>query len=185
MSFKTTLRHSLLVAAMLGAIGIGSALADDSATRPTSCLNRENIRSTKVIDDRNILFTTRDRTTYNNQLSRHCPGMRRNTVLSFTYADHKLCAGSTFTVLIRTGASSNQMPYTNPGTNEHFSLQGPSFVQGATCQLSGFGPISDDEIKALMAATDTQRRSRRRSDRDAVKAEPVEAAPEKPSQPAK
>ena len=107
MNLEANLRPSLLLVALLGAASAGPASADDrAAPAATSCLARENIRTTKVIDDRNILFTTRDRTMYNNQLSRHCPGMRRSTPLSFTYADHRLCSGSTFSVLMRIGSGS-------------------------------------------------------------------------------
>ncbi len=172
MNADTILRRSLLLVALLGALQ--TAVADDSATRPTACLRREDIRSTKVIDDRNIVFTTRDRQTYNNQLGRHCPGMRRSTPLSFTYADHGLCMGSTFSVLMRVG-SGNAIAVNDPANNVHYTIPGPNFVQGATCQLAMFAPISEDEVKALMAATDVERHSRRRGNRDAVKTEAAES----------
>jgi hypothetical protein len=184
MSLETTMRRSLLLAAMFTAGQAGMAFADDEVSVATGCLRRTDIRTTRILDDRNVLFITRDRTTYNNQLVRQCPGMRRNSAMSFTYANNgKLCAGSTFTVLYRTGTSTNTTPYTNPATNEHIALQGPPFVTGPTCQLGMFGPVSEDEVKVLMAATDEPKRSRRRGDQDAVKTEPVEAAPA-PEQPA-
>jgi hypothetical protein len=40
-----------------------------------------------------------------------------------------------------------------------------------------FGPVSQDEVKVLLAATEEPKRSRRRGDQDAVKTEAVEAAP--------
>src|SRR5204863_3479775 len=142
----TTIRRSLLLAAMLGATHAGTSFGDDDAGVATACLRRADIRTTKILDDRNVLFITRDRTTYNNQLVRQCPGMRRNSAMSFTYANNgKLCAGSTFTVLYRSGQSTNTTPYTNPLTNEHSALQGPAFVTGPTCQLGMFGPVSEDE----------------------------------------
>lgn len=172
MSSDTIVRRSLWLAAVVCATGTGSAFANDPAPQPTACLRREDIRSTKVIDDRNILFVTRNRTTYNNQLPRHCPGMRRSTPLSFTYADHGLCAGSTFSVLMRVG-SGNSIAVNDPANNIHYTLPGPNFVQGATCQLATFAPISEDEIEVLKAATDTERKARKRGSRDAVKTEPV------------
>ena len=179
MNLETTIRGSLLLAAMFGGAQAFTARPDENGTSAaTACLNRADIRSTKILDDRNVLFTTRSQNTYSNQLAHQCPGMRRNSAMSFTYGNNgKLCSGSTFTVLLRTGASTNTVPYTNPLTNEHFSLQGPAFVTGPTCQLGMFGPISGDEVKALVAATEELHRSRRRSDRDAVKTEAVEAAP--------
>ena len=178
MSLETTIRRSLLLTAVFTGAQAGVAFADDEASVATACLRRSDIRSTKILDDRNVLFITRDRTTYNNQLVRQCPGMRRNSAMSFTYANNgKLCTGSTFTVLYRSGQSTNTTPYTNPVTNEHIALQGPAFVTGPTCQLGMFGPVSQDEVKVLLAATEEPKRSRRRGDQDAVKTEAVEAAP--------
>jgi hypothetical protein len=172
MNSNTIVYRSLWLVTMVGAIAGGSASADDSAPGPTACLRREDIRSTKVLDDRNILFITRDRTTYNNQLARRCPGMRRATPLSFTYADHGLCAGSTFSVLMRVG-SGNSIAVNDPANNVHYTLPGPNLVQGATCELASFAPISEDEIEVLKAATDVERKSRKRGNRDAVKTEAV------------
>ena len=179
MNVETTVRRSLLLAVALGAGQAGVAFADDTAaTRATACLRRTDIRSTKIVDERNVLFVTRDKTTYNNQFVRQCPGMGRNSVLSFTYSNNgALCAGSTFTVLFRAGMNSNLQPYWDPFTQKNVTLQGPAFITGPTCEIGLFGPISQDEVKALMAATDEPKRSRRRSDRDAVKTEAVGAVP--------
>ncbi len=184
MNVVTTIRRVLLITAVLGTGQAGVASAGDEATSvATACLRRADIRSTKILDDRNVLFITRERATYNNQLVRQCPGMRRNSAMSFTYANNgKLCAGSTFTVLYRSGASTNTTPYTNPVTNEHIALQGPAFVIGPSCQLGMFGPVSEDEVKVLVAATAEPKRSRRRGDRDAVRTEAVPAA-QAPAQP--
>jgi hypothetical protein len=145
-----------------------------------TCINRSSIRSTKVLDDRNVLFVMRDKTTYNNPLAKHCPGMHRGSPLSFTYADNKLCAGNNFAVLIRTGPSSNPMPYTDPLTNAHSVLQGPSFAQGAVCQLGLFTPITADEVADLTALTDKTRRGRRMA-RDPIQVERAELPPDSPS----
>ena len=169
MSLETTMRRSLLLAAMFFTAGQASmAFADDDASVATACLRRSDIRTTKILDDRNVLFITRDRTTYNNQLARQCPGMRRNSAMSFTYADNgKLCVGSTFTVLYRTGASTNTTPYTNPLTNEHIALQGPPFVVGPTCQLGdvrpgqrGRGESPDGRYRRAEALAPTRRPGR-------------------------
>lgn len=170
--------RSLLLIVVLCAFEAGTALADENPSVATACLRRSDIRTTKILSDRNVLFITRDRTTYVNQLARQCPGMRRSSAMSFTYNDNgKLCTGSLFTVLYRSGQSTNTTPYTNPLTNEHIALQGPAFVTGPTCQLGMFGPVSEDEVKVLMAATDEPKPSRRRGERDAVKTEAVESAP--------
>ncbi len=174
-------RPLLLLAAMLGAaVQVGSAVAveeKEQAKTATACLQRTEIRSTKVLDGRNVLLTLRNRSTYRSQLAKQCPGLRRGMAMSLTYSDNKLCAGSTFTVLMRAGASTNSTSVTVPGSNEHISVQGPAFVPGATCQLGMFTPITEDEINAIVAATAANQRSRRRTDRDAVKTEAIEKAP--------
>jgi hypothetical protein len=174
MNLLTIVRRSLCLTAILGAGHI--ALADKPGANAVQCLNRENIRSTRVLDGRNIVFITRDRTNYANQLPKLCSGLHRGIPLAFTYSDHKLCAGSTFTVLLRAGASTNHEAFTDPVTNQHISLDAPAFVPGASCQLSIFNPISDDELKGLVAATGAQNKARRRGERDTVKTEPVPPA---------
>jgi len=181
MKLGSTLRPLLLLAAVLGAAAqVGSAVAveeKEEAKTAAACLRRTEIKSTKVLDARNVLVTMRDRSTYRSQLAKQCPGLRRGSAMSLTYSDNKLCAGSTFTVLMRAGASTNSTSVTVPGSNEHLSVPGPAFVPGAVCQLGIFTPISEDEINALVAATTEDQRSRRRGDRDAVKTEAIEKAP--------
>ena len=169
-------RRLTLTIAVLCTAPVCAAFADDDATSvATTCLTRYDIRSTKVLNDRNILFVMRDRTTYNNPLPRECRGMHRGSPLAFAYADSKLCAGSTFTVLMR--SSSTQMPYTNPVTNEHMVLQGPSLTPIGTCQLGMFAPVTADEVDELKAVTDEGHNRRRRHRREAIEAERVELPP--------
>jgi Family of unknown function (DUF6491) len=181
MNPRSTLGQSLLLAVVVGAaVQAGSAAAvaeKEDAKTAAACLRRTEIKGTKVLDARNVLVTMRDRSTYRSQLAKQCPGLRRGMAMSLTYSDNKLCAGSTFTVLMRAGASTNSTSVTVPGSNEHLSVPGPAFVPGAVCQLGMFTPISEDEIDALVAATTEDQRSRRRSDRDAVKTEAVEKVP--------
>jgi len=157
-------RSLLMLVAFLGlAIQAGSATAaeDKDAKTATSCLRRTEIKATKVLDGRNVLFTMRDRSTYVSNLAKQCPGLRRDMPISLTYSDNRLCAGALFSVLMRAGASTNAT----------------GLVPGAVCQLAIFTPISDDEIDTLSAATDAGQRSRRRSDRDAIKVEAIETSP--------
>lgn len=176
---RATLGYApLFAAALLSAPVSDSAWADDAPATATACLRRTEIRSTKIISDRNVLFITRDRKTYNNALPRQCPGMRQNSAMSFTYAaDGKLCTGSTFTVLYRASPSTNMISYFDPITQKPVTMQGPPFQAGPVCQIGMFAPVNPDEVQALMATADTSKRSRRRTDRDAVRTEAVEAAP--------
>src|SRR5262245_58139657 len=145
MNVETTIRRSLLLTAALGAMYAGTASADeDERTVATTCLRRTDIRTTKILSNRNILFITRDRTTYINQFAAQCLGMQRNAVLSFSYANNgSLCAGSLFTVLFRASPNSNLQPFWDPFTQKPITLQGPAFTTGPTCEIGIFSPISE------------------------------------------
>jgi hypothetical protein len=160
--------------------------AEDDTSVAKMCIDRSTIRSTKVLNDRNILFVMRDRdkSTYNSALTKQCTGMQRGSPLSFAYSDGKLCAGSEFTVLARSGPSSNPMSYWDPTTNTRVVMQGPSFTPLAICRLGMFTPITPDEVTDLIAVTDQSRRSRRRDSRDVIKTEQVELPRENATSPA-
>lgn len=165
-------RLTLTIAVLCAAPVCVAFAGDDATSVATACLTRYDIRSTKVLNDRNILFVMKDGITYNNPLPKECRGMHRGSPLSFSYADSKLCAGSLFTALMR--SSSSRTPYTNPVTNEHMVLQGPSLTPVATCKLGMFAPVTPDEVEDLKAVTDESHRSRRRHRREAIDVEPVE-----------
>jgi hypothetical protein len=135
---------------------------DSETSVAQTCLNHQMIKRTKVLNDRNILFVTRDNVSYNNQLPRQCPSLGRGTLVNYSIENRRLCNGSSFSVLWRTGSG-----YV------------PTFI----CRLGMFLPVSEDEIADLVASTakaKEERRARRRSDRDLVKAEPVELPPTAP-----
>jgi hypothetical protein len=125
------------------------------------CLNHSEIKRTQVLNDRNIVFVTRENKIYDNQLLRQCPSLRRNSVVNYAPVNGKLCAGNTFAVLWQTGAN--------------------NYVPAFICPLGNFVPLTEDELADLTAMTDDGpgRRERRRN-RDAIKAEPVELPPAAP-----
>jgi hypothetical protein len=132
-------------AALYAAFGIallgGVAVADDNETSVAqACLNHPSIRRTKVLDSQNILFVTRDDQTYHNQLPRECPTMRRNALLNYNIVNKELCAGNRFAVLWQVGTS---------------------WIPGFVCELGMFRPVSEDEVKDLMALTENEPRKRR------------------------
>ena len=162
-----------LTITVLCSVPVYAAFAGEEATSvATACLTRYDIRSTKVLNDRNILFVMKDGITYNNPLPKECRGMHRGSPLSFSYADSKLCAGSLFTALMR--SSSTQTPYTNPVTNEHILLQGPSLTPIATCKLGMFAPVTADEVEELKAVTADRPSRPRRHRREAIQVERAE-----------
>jgi hypothetical protein len=163
-----TLTCSGYVAAQDGAgAQDGDAAARDESSVAQACLNHPTIRRTKVLNDRNIVFVTRDNQIYNNPLPRQCPGLRRNSVVNYGIANSRLCAGGLFQVLWEQGIN--------------------NYLPAAVCKLGNFVPITEAELADLTAMTDVERgrRSGRRSgrsSREAVTTEQVELPP--PSEPA-
>jgi hypothetical protein len=140
---------------------------DGEAGIAKMCLDNPTIKRTRILNDRNIVFITRDDRIYNNQLPRQCPSLRRNSLVNYAIAHRQLCAGGQFQVLWQTGTGN----YT------------PAF----TCQLGTFVPITEGELEDLTAMTDEDRetrRARRRSTREAVTSEEVELPPRAEPEPA-
>jgi hypothetical protein len=120
---------------------LGSALAltpclapadeEDSKVdaEPLRCLSMASIRSTKVVNDGNVLFYHGRGSVYLNRLERQCLGLARYG--KFTYEVHtgarhaRLCATDSITVLERTG-------------------------RGFNCGLGMFEPLSAEEVEALL-----------------------------------
>lgn len=132
----------------------------DPTAAPTgtrSCLPHPTIDRTKILNGRNIVFVTRDRTIYNNQLPKQCPSLNRRSLVNYGIQNGRICAGDRFQVLWENG----------PG----------NYQPSAMCALGNFVPITETELDDLAAMTDENReRSRRgRSKREAVTTEPVEA----------
>jgi len=167
---------SRLTAAAAALFAAGAISADEPKTSVAqSCIYHPTIKRTKVLNDSNILYYTSDGT-YNNQLVKQCPGMKRNAQLSYTLVNQKLCAGSTFTLLKQIGVSSNPQAVYNPATNSSIIIQGPAFVPTFTCQLGMFLPVTEDEVADIIASTDEpkSRRQRRRNSQETIEAEAVQ-----------
>lgn len=133
---------------------------EEASREAQACLDHPTIRRTRVLNDRNIVFVTRNNTIYNNHLPKECPSLRRGSLVNYPVEQRRLCAGGSFQVLWQTGPANNYIP---------------AFV----CQLGYFVPISESELEDLTAATDErrERRPRRRSRGEAVTTEQVELPP--------
>jgi hypothetical protein len=154
---------AVLLAAALAA-PVSAQRADDAgedahtAAGPVACLSHPSIRRTTVLDDRNIVFVTRDEEIYVNQLAKVCTGLRRTSLVNYTIANKRQCAGDQFQVLWQT----------SPG----------NYTRALTCRLGAFVPITPTELEDLTAMTEPgERRARRRSTREAVTTEQVELPP--------
>jgi hypothetical protein len=110
------------------------------------------------LDDRNIVFVTRNEEIYLNQLTKVCTGLRRTSLVNYTIANKRQCAGDQFQVLWQT----------SPG----------NYTPALVCRLGAFVPITPTELDELTAMTEPgERRARRRSTREAVTTEQVELPP--------
>ena len=90
-----------VVTATFGATAAAQGGADASATANPQCVTRSSVRRMQIVDANNILFVMRDKTTYRNSLARQCSGLRRNSQITLTPADGRVCAGANFQVLLR------------------------------------------------------------------------------------
>jgi hypothetical protein len=61
----------------------------------------------QIVDAQTVLFVMRDKTIFKNSLARQCAGLQRNSQLSFTAADQRVCTGTSFQVMLRVGSGSN------------------------------------------------------------------------------
>ena len=81
----------------------GEGQESDAPSAVQQCLNQPTIRRTKILNEGNIVFITRDGTIYNNQLPRQCPSLRRSSLVNYGIEHSRLCAGNSFAVLYRIG----------------------------------------------------------------------------------
>lgn len=147
--------------------------ADVNPTTEIACVTRANVRRMQIVDSQNILFVMRDKTTFRNSLARQCPGLRRNSQISLTASDSRLCSGASFQVMLRVGTGSNSESVMIPG-GQTMSVPRPGFVPGPVCNLGAFTAISHADADALVESSRERRREEQR--RDAAAEEP--AAPE-------
>jgi hypothetical protein len=87
---------------------------------PVSCLLLQNIRETRVIDDRTIDFYTRSGDVYRNQMPSSCPQLGFERAFSYETSISQLCNVDIITVLI---------------------INSP-IQRGASCGLGKFTPIA-------------------------------------------
>ena len=126
----------------------------------------------QIVDAQNIVFVMRDKTTYRNSLERQCPGLRRNSQITLTPADGRVCAGTNFQVLMRVGSSSESVMI--PG-GQTMSVPRPSFVPGPTCTLGAFTAVTEADVDALVESSKARRRD---EPSDEAADAPQPAAPE-------
>jgi len=124
----------ILIASLLIGLAIPalpSSAQDEEPVRDdstTSCISVRSIRSTDIIDDRNVLFYMRGDVVYHNILSRRCPGLAREDRFSYRTSVGRLCDIDSINVLYRDARGMRP---------------------GAACGLGQFIKITREDAKAL------------------------------------
>ncbi len=136
--------------------------ADDSHDdAPVRCLSMSGVRTTRIVNDGNILFFQRNGHVYLNVLDQTCVGLSRSG--KFTYSVQtgartvRLCDADTITVLESTG-------------------------RGFTCGLGRFYPVSSETADEMLGAPSEERQRRMIRIEPAAAADPTPRSP--PSEPA-
>jgi hypothetical protein len=111
--------------------------ADDIDREVKNCINLNQIDRTNVVDDDTILFYMRGSEIYENDLPNKCPELRSEDRFLYRTSTSQLCNVDTITVL-------NDMGF--------------GFMQGASCGLGKFAPISEEAAEELLKSAETRRR---------------------------
>jgi hypothetical protein len=107
---------------------------DDANNR--RCLSIRRIRSTRIIDDRNMLFYTPGRVVYHNILRQPCNSLEREGRFSYQVTTGSLCSGDMIFVL----------------HDDAFN----GFRRGNACSLGIFHEITREDATALIEGKDAR-----------------------------
>lgn len=119
---------------MMMAVGVQAALADDAKPvegKPLDCLQINQIKRTKIVDDQNIVFALTGNRFYNNHLAQKCSGLKSSNKFRYQTSQSVLCNVDTITVLHDAGSG---------------------MMDGATCGLGKFTPTTDPDKKDKSAS---------------------------------
>ena len=127
----------VLTLSLLGLLAIPAAMADEAVdeiddVNAKSCIRVRSLKSTRIMDDQNIIFVMVGSKNYHNILPRQCHGLKREGRFSYKSSTGSLCSIDNIRILI-------------PG--------GSGLQEGNSCRLGMFLPISDADVDALMDKT--------------------------------
>ena len=119
--------------AATGLLAVTPSLADEVVDeiddiKAKSCIRVRSLRSTKVVDDLNIIFYMVGSTTYHNILPRQCHGLARQDRFSYESRSGNLCDLDTIRILYQAGTG---------------------MQEGNACRLGKFHPITKEDADAL------------------------------------
>lgn len=114
-----TLKGLALGVALVATVHQASA---QEAEGTTNCVSLSAVDRTEVLDDSTIMFYMNNGRMYMNELPHRCPGLREDGTFMYRVSTTQLCNIDVITVLERFGAG---------------------FMQGASCGLGKFQPVSE------------------------------------------
>ena len=97
------------------------------------CIRVRSLRSTKIVDDRNVIFFMLGNKTYLNVLPRQCHGLARQGRFGYETRTGSLCNLDTIQVLYQGGIG---------------------LESGISCRIGLFHPISKEDADALLNRSD-------------------------------
>lgn len=127
-----------LSAAYVGLQTAGAAENDQSSDE-ARCLNLRQIDHTRIVDDHTVLFYMKDKTVWLNRLPYSCPGLREGDPFMYRVFMDQLCQSDNITVLQRVGSG---------------------FIEGATCRLNPYSPITQSAADDLISNAAKDRSSK-------------------------
>lgn len=105
------------------------AADDEDVADGQQCINASVIRSTRILDDANILFYVRGNAVYRNMLSRQCKGLLREGRFSYRRTTSSLCKHDFIRVLYATARG---------------------MEEGPACTLGNFYKVTEEEVELLL-----------------------------------
>lgn len=119
--------------AATGLLAVTPSLADEVVDEiddinAKSCIRVRSLRSTKVIDDLNIIFYMVGSTVYHNILPRQCHGLAREDRFGYEARSGNLCNLDTIRILYQAGTR---------------------MQEGNACRIGKFHPITKEDAEAL------------------------------------
>jgi len=124
----------ILLASLLNLPAADSSMADEVADNsPRNCITLRRIKSTRIVNDLNILFLTSGKTAYLNVLTEQCEGLSRYGQLQYRTTASSLCNLDTIQILT------------------------PGGFSGRSCPLRVFHPVNQKDALAILEGRPEQR----------------------------
>ena len=123
---------------------------DSDYSKSETCIDTRRIRTSKVLDDRHLVFVLSGRKHYLLQLKRRCIGLRPNQMIRYEIRGGRLCRGDTFQGMDR--------------------FAGNMEVPSARCVVPGFETIAEEQYETLKVMIKDERdrsRAARKAEREA------------------